>query len=130
MILRSVLMRFNILMMWLHLFIYKADTENGVVQVNPSTTFEKLGMAEASDQSTYFIGSSSDIWTEMLDNQELLESQYDVVAGKWADSYDEVVLIINENNEISDYSLYSLGIKDQAEITEKMHMSVAVSTSF
>ena len=87
-------------------------------------------MAEASDQSTYFIGSSSDIWTEMLDNQELLESQYDVVAGKWADSYDEVVLIINENNEISDYSLYSLGIKDQAEITEKMHMSVAVSTSF
>ena len=106
-------------------FIYKADTESGVVQVNPSTIFEKLGMAESSDQSTYFMGSSSDIWTEMLDNQELLESQYDVVAGKWADSYDEVVLIINENNEISDYSLYSLGIKDQAEITEKMHKVMA-----
>lgn len=106
-------------------FIYKADTENGVVQVNPSTTFEKLGMAESSDQSTYFMGSSSDVWTEMLDNQDLLESQYDVVAGKWADSYDEVVLIINENNEISDYSLYSLGIKNQSEITEKMHKVMA-----
>ena len=55
----------------------------------------------------------------------LLSEGYDVVAGKWADSYDEVVLIINENNEISDYSLYSLGIKNQSEITEKMHKVMA-----
>ena len=55
----------------------------------------------------------------------LLSEGYDVVAGKWADSYDEVVLIINENNEISDYSLYSLGIKNQSEITEKMRKVMA-----
>ena len=99
-----------------------------MVQVNPSTTFEKLGMAESSDQSTYVMGSSTDVWIEMLDNQELLESQYDVMAGKWPESYDEVVLIVNENNEISDYSLYSLGIKDQSEITEKMHKVMAGET--
>ena len=109
-------------------YIYKANTDDGVVQVNPSTTFEKLGMAESSDQSTYVMGSSTDVWTEMLDNQELLESQYDVMAGKWPESYDEVVLIVNENNEISDYSLYSLGIKDQSEITEKMHKVMAGET--
>ena len=109
-------------------YIYKANTDDGVVQVNPSTTFEKLGMAESSDQSTYVMGSSTDVWTEMLDNQELLESQYDVMAGKWPESDDEVVLIVNENNEISDYSLYSLGIKDQSEITEKMHKVMAGET--
>ena len=50
------------------------------------------------------------------------------MAGKGPESYDEVVLIVNENNEISDYSLYSLGIKDQSEITEKMHKVMAGET--
>ncbi len=101
--------------------IYKDDTENGVVQVNPATTFEKLGMATSSDSSSYVMGQSMDVWQEMLDNQELLESQYDVLAGNWPQNYNEVVISVNKNNEVSDYTLYSLGIKDQAEITEKMH---------
>ena len=54
----------------------------------------------------------------MLDNQELLESQYDVVAGNWPQNYNEVVLIADKNNEVSDYTLYSLGIKDVSELKE------------
>ncbi len=105
--------------------IYKADTSNGVVQVNPSTTFEKLGMATSSDSSTYVMGQSMDVWEEMIDNQELLDSQYDVLSGNWPQNYNEAVLVVNENNEISDYTLYSLGIKDQAEITEKMNKIIS-----
>ena len=105
--------------------IYKSDTDNGVVQVNPSTTFETLGMSTSSDSSTYVMGQSMDIWQEMIDNDDLLKSQYDVLAGEWPDEYNEAILIVNENNEVSDYSLYSLGIKDQSELTDKMHKIMA-----
>ena len=105
--------------------IYKSDTDNGVVQVNPSTTFETLGMSTSSDSSTYIMGQSMDIWQEMIDNDDLLKSQYDVLAGEWPDEYNEAILIVNENNEVSDYSLYSLGIKDQSELTDKMHKIMA-----
>ena len=63
--------------------------------------------------------SNTDAWEEMLDNEELLHSQYDLVAGNWPTNYNEVVLIVNENNEISDYTLYALGLKDQKELEEK-----------
>ena len=55
----------------------------------------------------------------MLDNEDLLHSQYDLVAGAWPENYNEVVLIVNENNEISDYTLYALGLKDQKELEER-----------
>ena len=63
--------------------------------------------------------SNTDVWEEMLDNEELLHSQYDLLAGSWPKAYNEVVLIVDENNEISDYTLYSLGLKDQKELEEK-----------
>ena len=78
-------------------------------------------MTESSDESMYMMGNSMDVWAEMMDNDELLKSQYDVISGKWPEKYNEVMLIVNENNEISDYTLYSLGIKNQNELTEKMH---------
>lgn len=63
--------------------------------------------------------SNTDVWEEMLDNEELLHSQYDLLAGSWPKEYNEVVLIVDENNEISDYTLYSLGLKDQKELEKK-----------
>lgn len=105
----------------LTLNVYKEDTSNGIVQSNPSTLFEKFGMSDSSDQATYFMGSSSDVWTELIDNDELLKSQYDVLAGHWPESYNEVILVANENSEVSDYTLYALGVKDQNEISEKMN---------
>ena len=56
----------------------------------------------------------------MLDNEELLHSQYDLVAGAWPENYNEVVLIVDENNRINDYVLYSLGLKDQDELEATM----------
>lgn len=101
--------------------IYKENTDEGIIQVNPSTTLESLGMTNSSDESSYVMGTSTDVWSEMIDNDELLKSQYDIISGQWPEKYNEAVLIVNKNNEISDYTLYSLGIKSQLEIAEKMY---------
>ena len=113
----------------LNINLYKEDTENGIVKVNPSTTMNAIGMGdmlearENSSMSSMFGSSMSmsntDVWEEMLDNEELLHSQYDVLAGKWPEAYNEVVLIVDDNNQISDYTLYTLGLKDQKELEEK-----------
>ena len=98
------------------------------MQVNPSTVMDSMGMGsmrEAQENSPMAMVSSSfstmnnDAWTEMLDNEELLHSQYDLIAGSWPKSYNEVVLIVNENNELNDYVLYTLGLKDQEELSKQ-----------
>lgn len=112
----------------LNLNIYKQNEDKTYQQVNPSKVFDELGFGEMmeSRQSTSSMMSGSmtmtqtDVWNEMLDNQNLLQSQYDVLAGKWPTKYNEVVLIVDENNEVSDYTLYSLGIKDIKELNESM----------
>lgn len=112
----------------LDLNIYKQDDEGNVQRVNPSIVFDKLGfgnMMESHQENSAMMSggmmmTETDVWTEMLDNQELLNSQYDVIAGKWPEKYNEVVLIVDKNNEISDYTLYSLGIKDVNELEESM----------
>ena len=98
----------------LDLNIYKSD-EDEVVQVNPSQIFSKLGMGDMENM----MFAETDVWQELLDNQELLEAQYDVLAGKWPENYNEVVLIVDENNEIYDYTLYALGILNQDELEDK-----------
>ncbi len=113
----------------LKLNLYKENTEDGIVKVNPSTTMNALGMGdmleakENSSMSAMFGSSMSmsntDVWEEMIDNEELLHSQYDILAGKWPEAYNEVVLIVDGNNQISDYTLYTLGLKDQKELEEK-----------
>ena len=110
--------------------LYKSETDEGIVQVNPSTVMNAVGMGEmieARNNSSMsdFVSSSSmmmsntDVWFEMLDNEELLKSQYDLIAGNWPKKYNEVVLVVDEDNQVSDYTLYSLGLKDQKELEEK-----------
>ena len=105
--------------------LYKSDISNGIVRVNPSTIMESIGMTRNMDtfgfMSSYTSMSNDNVWTEMLDNDDLLKSQYQILAGSWPKAYNEVVLIVNKNNEISDYTLYSLGLKDQEELKRKMN---------
>ena len=107
--------------------IYKEDTSDGIVQVNPSTVLDTIGMGQLSGMSgssmmnsSMMGGGSWDVWGELIGNRTLLESQYDVIAGRWPDAYNEIVLIVDENNEISDYALYALGLKDQNEVADTM----------
>ena len=108
----------------LNINLYKENTEDGIVKVNPSTVMNALGMGEmieASNNSSMsqVMMSNTDVWMELLDNEELLHSQYNLLAGNWPKNYNEVVLVVNENNELSDYTLYSLGLKDQNELEKK-----------
>ena len=105
--------------------LYKSNTSNEVLQVNPSTVFDAFnidgmsGMMEM--QNAMGNGTSTmNVFQELLNNQELLSSQYDILAGRFPDKYNEVVMIVNEDNEISDYALYALGLKDQAELANLM----------
>lgn len=107
--------------------IYKRDTSDGVVQVNPSVMFASMygtsdaaAMLDSSSMAAMSSMSGMDMWSEMIDNDELLHSQYDVLAGHWPENYNEVVLVVTKNNEITDYALYSLGILDQDELGDIM----------
>ena len=119
------------------LHIYSTDTTNGVVQLNPSRMFEGMtggasgsgetdaagagmgaGMGSAGSLMSTSAGLS--IWQEMIDNEELMAEQYDVLAGHWPTSYDEVVLVVDQNNEINDVFLYALGFKDNEELKDMM----------
>jgi len=113
--------------------IYTPDTADGVNQVNPSTVFSGLrgGMTAPAATSqapmaSMMMGSGNmlNTWEELISGRDgeavndLLKNQYEVIAGKWPESYNEIVLITNHKNQIADMYLYSLGLKDPAEIQE------------
>lgn len=99
------------------LYIYDDNTSDGVTQLNPSTIMENMyGMTASEGSMASMSMQNSSVWNQLLNNQELLNEQYDVLAGSWPSNYNEVVLIVNSNNELSDYTLYSLGLKDPDEV--------------
>ena len=109
----------------INLDVYSSDTSKGIVKVNPMEVFNVVmgGGADSSSNTMMSMGgmSSSNVWNELLDNQELLDSQYDIVKGRWPESYDEVVLFVDENNEINDYILCGLGLIDQNSVFQVMN---------
>lgn len=103
--------------------IYMKDTSNGVEQLNPSTMFDSIyGEGATSTSSAMSSGmgmgmfSNSSVWNQLLGNQQVLDEQYDVLAGHWPENFNEVVLVTDKNNEVDDYTLYSLGLKDPEEV--------------
>ena len=103
--------------------IYMKDTSNDVEQLNPSTMFDSIygeGATNTSSAMSSGMGmgmfSNSSVWNQLLGNQQVLDEQYDVLAGHWPENYNEVVLVADKNNEVDDYTLYSLGLKDPEEV--------------
>ncbi len=109
----------------LNLQIYKDDTDE-IVQVNPNTVLDELGMSMGEMQSAFV---STDVFSEMFDSEEMNKQMYDLVAGSWPTKYNEVVLVADENNEISDFTLYALGLKDSDELSE-MYQNILDGTPF
>ena len=105
--------------------IYRID-EGKPVQVNPSTALEATGMMDWLNMGASMAGMQQtmmdtfmrrmSVFEPLLDNPELMKSQYEVLSGRLPEKMDEVVLILNSRNELSDYILYSLGLKDQSEL--------------
>ena len=86
----------------------------GITQVNPSELISSL--SGTSGMMSMMQSSTSSVFTEMLDDQAALESQYQIVAGKWPENYNEMILVLNDPNTIPDLLVYSLGLRDSKEL--------------
>lgn len=99
--------------------IYK-DDDNEINQVNPTTVFDSLGMSTSGMSNAYSEAMANyNVFTELLDNEKLNKQQYKLVEGKWPKKYNELVLIVDKNNQITDYTLYSLGILSKENLKEQ-----------
>ncbi len=98
-----------------------------LVSTDDGTEARKLGMevifenmGDAFSGMTELVemtgGMGMNVLSEMIDNQELLDQQYDVIAGNWPTAYNEVVLVVGSNNQISKMTLYMLGLLDPDNI--------------
>ena len=88
--------------------IFKSDTSKEVLQVNPSSLMSSMNLGSGVRNMV----AGFEVWQELLDNPAVLSTQYDVIAGKMPEKYNEIVLIVDQNNEITDFTLYTLGLKD------------------
>lgn len=85
-------------------------------KLNPDTTFTDLAGQNTSVSSLLTSVSSPHVFGEMAETPALYEDQYDVKAGRWPEKYNELVLVLSANGSISDYALYAMGMRDQAEL--------------
>jgi putative ABC transport system permease protein len=111
--------------------IYSSD---GNTRVNPTTIVDNMGesvsgmidmMSSANSLYASTYTSTMNMFREMMDNTELLQSQYDVIAGEWAYNSNEVMLVVNENNTVTNLMLYVLGLMDQSELSELVNNVLA-----
>ena len=102
--------------------LYKENKDGDPIQVNPTQVFDAVGMGTSGISSAYSgYLSNYNVFYEMLDNEELNKQQYSLVDGAWPKEYNEMVLLVDENNNISDYTLYSIGLLSQDELKEKFN---------
>lgn len=106
----------------LNLQVYNENTDSGLVQVSPNGLLDKLGMSDMMSIQSQFMDSSAmtndQVWLSLPESKKLRDDEYQLVEGKWPTNYNEVSLEVDENNEITDYALYSLGLLDQDELVK------------
>ncbi len=106
----------------LQLNVYNENSESGLVQVSPNELLDQLGFSTMNQLSEAFMGSASssqnEVWNQLPESEELRDDEYELIEGAWPSAYNEVVLAVDENREISDYALYSLGLMDQQEVID------------
>lgn len=98
--------------------IYRQDGED-IRQVNPDQSFASLGLGSSSASNSMMSSMmSTDVFYEMPEDTDLYEPQYEVKAGRWPERYDECVLVLTSGGGISDFMLYSMGLRDTMELDE------------
>ena len=94
--------------------VYTIDTTKTLAKLNPSNLFNSM-MGGNTIMSSY--SNMASIYTEMVDDREHIENDYNLLAGKWPDAYNEMIIVLSEPNGISDLLVYSLGLRDTKELT-------------
>ncbi len=98
--------------------IYNSDISN-LRQLNPDVTFSSLGIGSSQSSNSLMSSMmSTDVFYQMPEDSNLYEKQYDVKAGKWPTNSNECVLVLSKNGNISDFLLYTLGLRDYDELDE------------
>ena len=101
--------------------IYTKDASDNIMQLNPSTMMSSL----MGGNSSSMMSVTSSVFYEMIDAPEVLEEQYDVLAGRWPKDYDEVILVLPEPNGMPDMLVYSLGLRDSEEMKDMISKIMA-----
>ena len=97
--------------------IYRQDPDGSIRQVNPDSSLSSLGISsESSSNSIMSSMMNTSVFSELPQTPELYESQYDVKAGRWPEAYNECVLVLDASGSVTDYALYALGMRDNAEL--------------
>ena len=102
-------------------------TENGdkIRQVNPDKSFSALGLGSSTSSNSMMSSMmSTDVFYEMPKNSSLYEKQYEVKAGRWPKKYNECVVVLTSDGSISDFMLYTLGLRDSMELDEMIQQFI------
>ena len=99
-------------------YIYSTDLSNGMVRVSPGSIMQSYMNGF---QQAYISYSNTDVFFQMMDNQNLLKTQYKVLAGEWPENYDELLLVLNEPDQLNDYIVYTLGLRDPQELKDMIN---------
>ena len=108
-------------------FIYASDTSNGPKSILPSTLADEV---ETANQTMKGYLQNLNYWSELSSDSSMLESKYDVLEGRFPQEKSELVLIVDENNQISDLLLYSLRIKDPSELNDTKKLDELSSQTY
>ena len=108
-------------------FIYASDTSNGPKSILPSTLADEV---ETANQTMKGYLQNLNYWSELSSDSSMLESKYDVLEGRFPQDKSEIVLIVDENNQISDLLLYSLRIKDPSELNDTKKLDELSSQTY
>ena len=96
--------------------IYSSDTEN-LRRVNPDSSFSRLGIGSTNSSNSMMSSMmSTNMFFKMPENTDLFMNQYDIKAGHWPENYNECVLVLTSSGKISDFMLYTLGLRDYEEL--------------
>lgn len=96
-------------------YIYASDTSNGIKSILPSNIASEV---DTTNQTIKGYLQNIDYWSQLSSDEAMLEAQYDVLEGRLPKDKSEIVLIVDEDNQISDLLLYSLRIKDPSELND------------
>ena len=97
--------------------IFREDADGSIRQVNPDSSLSALGIS--SSTSTNDLMSSmmnTSVFYQLPASSELYNSQYQVRAGRWPEAYNECVLVLGADGSVTDYALYAMGLRDNAEL--------------
>ena len=109
------------------LTVYKADTSDGIYRVNPISIYDNMGlshMTEMTHMAENPMLSTFNMWRELISKEDILNSQYEVLAGRMPENYNEVIFVVNKYNQVTDYTLYSLGILDDSELSDAVQRTI------